>query len=45
MADRQGLERGDGHLGDRARIGIGFAPDNDLRIHGVLVSLSWLANP
>ena len=32
--DLQGLKRGDGHLGYRTYIGIGFAPDNNLRIHG-----------
>jgi hypothetical protein len=25
------------HLGYRALIGIGFTPDNDLRIHGLLI--------
>ena len=39
LADLQGLERGDSHLGDRAHIGIGFASDNDFRIHGVFKEL------
>ena len=33
IADIQGPKRGDCHLGYRAHIGVGFAPDNDLRIH------------
>ena len=37
IADLQGLKRGDSHLGYRAHIGIGLAPDNDLRIYGFLV--------
>lgn len=42
IADLQGLERGDGHRGDRARIGPGFVPDHDLRAHRF--SLIPLAN-
>jgi hypothetical protein len=36
IADLQGLECGDSHLGYCACIGVGFAPDCDLPIHGTL---------
>jgi hypothetical protein len=33
VADLEGLEGGDGHLGYCAHIGVGFTPDGDIRIH------------
>lgn len=44
VADRQSLKRGNGHLAYCARIGIGFAPDNDFRIHVLRVPFFLLAN-
>ena len=38
LADRQRLERGGGRLGDRARVGAGLVPDDNIRIHGILYS-------
>jgi hypothetical protein len=43
IADLQGLKCGDSHIGYCAHIGIGFASDYDLQIHGFLLSpLCWL---
>ena len=39
IADLQGPKRGYCHLGDRPHIELGFAPDNNLRIHGFLIPL------
>jgi len=36
VAYLQGLERRDGHLGNRADIVVRFVPDNDLGTHGLL---------
>jgi hypothetical protein len=33
LISKEGFERGKGYLAYRAHIGIGLAPDNDLRIH------------
>jgi hypothetical protein len=43
IADLQGLKCGDSHIGYCAHIGIGFASDYDLQVHGFLLSpLCWL---
>ncbi len=44
IADLQRLKRRNGHLGYRTHIGIGFAPDNDLRIHVIRVTPLLLTN-
>ncbi len=44
VADLQRLKRRNGHLAYRAYISLGFAPDNDPRVHVIRVTPLLLTN-